>query len=121
MSKALLVASIVFAGVAVAASARAEPFARDRQREGGAGPSRAQAAEQRRDLWEARKHAYEQRRRQRERQRHAPPPGQNAGGPAPYGYGAPYGGGYYGDYVNPPPRQAPPPSPRGLHDGLWYY
>lgn len=120
MSKALLVASIVFAGVAIATSALAEPFARDR--EGGAGPSRAQAAEQRRDLWEAREQAYEQRRRQRERQRHALPPGQNAGGPAPYGYGAPYGGGYVsGDYVNPPPRQAPPPSPRGLHDGLWYY
>lgn len=34
----------------------------------------------------------------------------------PYSYADDYGG-----WSNPPPRPAPPPSPRGLHNGLWYY
>jgi len=123
MSKALLVASIM-AGVALATTAVAEPFDAGRSREGAA-EARARAAEQRRDLWEAR----DRMARQRNHRRYppatqGPPPGQNAGGyprQTPYAYGAPNGGGYGGDFANPPPRPPPPPSPRGLHDGLWYY
>jgi hypothetical protein len=127
MSKALLVASIVAGVVAFAGSATAEPFGAARSREGGVQPSpRAQAAqEERHDLWEGSERLAEQRRRHRHRQ--AYPAGQNAGGypgqNGGYNYG--YGGGYLGDYDTygnpPPPRPAPPQSPRGLHDGLWYY
>ena len=108
MSKALLVASIVAGVAAFAGSATAEPFGAARSREGGVQPSpRAQAAQERQDLWEGRERLAEQRRRHRHRQ--AYPAGQNAGGypgqNGGYNYGN--GGGYSGDYDNPPHRPAP--------------
>ncbi|WP_166143934.1 hypothetical protein [Methylosinus sp. RM1] len=122
MSKVLLVASIV-AGVALATAAEAEPFGAPRARESAA-PQQSRAAEEQRrhDLWEARERLAEQRERQRSRHRNAGDyPGSGYPGQAPYAYGAPYGGYGYGDDVAPPPRPAPPQSPRGLHNGLWYY
>ena len=126
MSKALLVATAV-AGLALATSTLAEPFGDGRSREGSLEPSPRAEAEPRHDLWErGDRHA-----ERRHRRRHAPPaqaPSPGYPDQTPYGYdayggygGYNYGGGYSGDYDNAPPRPAPPPSPRGLHNGLWYY
>lgn len=126
MSKAMLVAASV-AALALASSAVAEPFGAGRSREGSVEP---RGAERRHDFWEGRDRLAERHRRRPATQ--GPPPGQSAAGypgqtPYPYGgydYGASYGygyGGYSGAYGDTPPRPAPPHSPRGLHDGLWYY
>jgi hypothetical protein len=64
-----------------------------------------------------------------ERRRRREPRRRTHGAEVVPGYGAPnrpvdfYSGAVVGEwnYGQPPQPEAPPPSPRGLHNGLWYY